>query len=144
MKVLIMLICFLFIATNLDARVIKLNRSGGGENGYDRVRETHEDGFLFFSRDKSTLTCHDPGYTSCDWNIHPSELDGMAGYVTKEEIDNLVGYAEDQITSGNNTGYEEEDIDVGRDAGAGKRILEWTSDGTIGNSTITISYLPLD
>jgi len=59
---------FLFFALPLFTvkahATITETKSGGGPNGYWNVKETHSDS-------DASLSCVDPGYSSCCWEIAP-------------------------------------------------------------------------
>lgn len=88
-------IILLFGASMATAKSITVSRTNGGTNGYYSVNENHDSGGLF-SEETHTLTCADPGNSSCTWSIPPGSL--------------LVGHAEGEIAGGKLTGTFESDF----------------------------------
>lgn len=75
---------FLAVATAV-AGTVRETKEGGGEHGYKKVVEYHDG-------DYHTLSCQDPGYTECCWDLVPQTR--------------LMGYARDQIAGGVYSGQQ--------------------------------------
>lgn len=86
----------LLIMTSIaGAKTITVSRTNGGANGYYSVMENHDSGGIF-GEEEHTLTCQDPGNSSCTWSIPPGSL--------------LVHHAESEIAQGRFTGTFESDF----------------------------------
>lgn len=138
-KIVILIAIITFFSTNiLISRTITVKRINGGENGYNVVDEKHEDGGWFTSA-KSNLTCIDPGYSACTWNIDPRSLPELVD--SGVEYKDLQDYAENQITQFQNPNGNYSDQQTFNGV-LYNRTVVWQSNGTLENSQIDITIVP--
>jgi len=74
---------------------VVVHKSNGGPSGWNDIYEEHSKPII--GENVHTLTCQDPGNSSCSWSTPPS---AMA----------LIGYAEQQIANGTMEGSSERNI----------------------------------
>lgn len=89
----VFLSCILFLSlcpfSNKSFGGITIEKFGGGENGYDKITETHSDNSHF-------LGCDDPGNSACTWVTKPS----LRTTVNTYDVDNVVLQVESFIALG--------------------------------------------
>ena len=140
MKRIVIIISFFWFLTNISfSRDIIVERVNGGQNGYNVVKEHHDDGG-FLRGKKSILQCFDPGNIQCQWNIDPRTLPEIVN--TGVEYKDLQDYAEDKIKNGVPSGTFADP--KAYNGVLYNRSVTWTSNGTLENSEIIITIEPAE
>jgi hypothetical protein len=141
MKFKILFVALLISSFNVTlSRKIEITRTNGGPNGFNTIKETHEECLGFFDDAKSSLTCADSGSAACEWNIHPATLPKLAGCggSSAAVIDDAISYAENQILNNILSGTKTDPVSF--ECGSGQRITTWF--GTdINNCKITVDFV---
>ncbi|MFT4521294.1 MAG: hypothetical protein ACI8ZN_000223 [Bacteroidia bacterium] len=120
-KVKFLLCISAFFLYSISMASIVVTKSGGGENGWYAVTETHENGHHW-------LSCTGEGITDCTWVAAP-DIQGPSSALY--DVDFLVGLAEHKI-------HNEKDI-KGTILHNGEILIHWN--GSFTSYTIEISIL---
>ncbi len=81
-KLSVLLIAFLLYASAFAVH-IKIKKSNGGKNGYNKVTEIH-------TKRGHTLVCTEPGYEKCAWEFPPKIKDEKNAQHIIEMIDEQI------------------------------------------------------
>ena len=93
-----LILATLLLTTLISQATILIVKSGGGPNGYRDVVEVHGNG-------NHEITCKQPGYEKCVWNIKPSAvINESNGNTCDVSVDYCESLVESEISSGNLSG----------------------------------------
>lgn len=118
-KLIFLIVTILLVSTHVfcATKVIIIQKTGGGPNGYHTVYEVH-------NGNQHQLACQDPGYEVCDWSVKP-QVQGPNSIVSWDDLET---HANQQVINGNSIGTYTNNVYINGDFW--NRSVQWNGTDT--------------